>query len=138
MSKSYEMTDLRFAGFIVPPSETFADTMRLEFGWCTPGSEQQEKAPYLHVADGVEEHIDAMQAFVAMTVQYFGLNGVPPTEDKVREFVEDHENKCAVGVYTFPEEIINVSLRYLRGEGDNYRLLGELANRDNFEIMVSR
>ena len=137
MSKSYEQLDLCFAGFIVPPSETFADTMRLEYGWTTPGPAQQDKAPYLAVTDGVKAHIDAMQAFVTMTVEHFGLSAEPPTEAQVNEFVNDYDNQSAVGVFALTDHVAPVALKYLRGEGDCYRTLGNLANRDGFDIYIN-
>ncbi|MCW1908014.1 MAG: hypothetical protein KIH63_001595 [Candidatus Saccharibacteria bacterium] len=137
MSKSYEFTDLRFAGFVVPPSETFADTMRLEYGWTTPGPEMQRAVPYLAVSDGAEAHIDAMQAFVTKTVEYFGLDAQSqPTINEVQAYVADYDNQVGVGVYTFLDEVAMVAHRYLIGEGDDYRLLGELADRDRHRILV--
>lgn len=136
MSKSYEQLDLCFAGFIVSPSETFADTMRLENGWTTPGPDQQDRSPYLAPRDGVGGHIDAMQAFVTMTIHAFGFSQDPPSEEQVAEFVRNPDNKDAVGVYSFDDHIIQVAMRYLTGEGDCYRTLGVLANREGYDIFV--
>jgi len=123
-----EQIDVDFSAHIVPPAETFGDTMRLHYGWSSPvrDADGQIKPELSFVADtdNVDEHIEYMLRFAAGTYAHFGggegrLPFPVPYED-VLAFVSDYDTQSEFSVYSFEEEIAGLAHRYLNGQGDDY------------------
>src|SRR3989344_2124150 len=96
-----EQIDLDFNAHIIPPAETFADTMRLHYGWSSPVRDEdgglRPEFSFVADTDNVEEHISAMLGFVAGAYAHFrggeGWLPFPVTYDEVLAFVSDYETQ---------------------------------------------
>lgn len=119
-----EQIDIDFREGIIPPARTFADTMRLHWGWSRPSRDTLDRAPYLADTDNVDMHVEAMQRFAADTYGHFGGGeGKLPfgaSFEQTLDYVSDPENQDRFMVHGFEEEIASLAFRYLNGEGDDY------------------
>lgn len=131
-----EQIDIHFQREVIPPAETFGDTMRLHYGWSSPVRDEDGRLkpnlPFVADIDGVEFQIEAMQAYAAATFcELGGGEGEQPFEvdyETVLDFVRDADSQEYFGVWGFEEEIARLAFRYLSGEGDNYDAFHAMAH----------
>lgn len=127
-----ELSDLEFRDYVLPPTASYEDTMRLYYGWRKPSKEELELAPYVSNTDGIEEHIQHMLLFAADTYTNFGggegklLFGASYRE--VLAYVENYENKGKFLVFGFEGEIAGLAHRYICGQGEDYNSFHQLQN----------
>jgi hypothetical protein len=131
-----DQLDIDFKEYIILPSETYADTMRLNFGWKSIVRDKDgrliEGYSFIADTDGVDQHIRAMQRFAAATYVEFGGGEtdqpISVSFDEVLDYVTDYKNQERFGVYAFEDEIATLAHRYLLGVGDAPEEFEEIVN----------
>ncbi len=137
-----EQLDLDFKEYVIPPAETYADTMRLYHGWSSPARDPDGEllpcAAYVADMDGVEEHIEAMQRCVAALYVHFGGTEDAPQEvtattEDLRDVFQKWHDLDMFEVWSSEDECVALAERYLQGNGDDYKDFWKLVTLHGLE-----
>ena len=123
-----EQIDIHFRDHIIPPAETYEDTMRLFFGWSSaargPDGELLPNHTFVADTDGTLAHTDAMRRCAAALYVHFGgtkeLRVIEVSDEEVESQFSAWHDAGKFGVWGFEEPVIDLTQRYLRGAGDDY------------------